>query len=174
MAVLAPTTEQLWAAWDAIAPGFDRFVVPESMQLGERLLDRVDLRPGTRLLEVAAGSGDRDVGDALLVGRPPLERRDVEQPDQRSADRRPHARPVERRPTRARRDAPRALRRRARSRPRRRDSHRHRHGPTPPSLTDCLAVARSTNERAGFLPAMYVETWAERWPVKEVFDVQAS
>lgn len=57
MAVLAPTTEQLRAAWDAIAFGFDRFVTPESMQLGERLLDYVDLRPGTRLLEVAAGSG---------------------------------------------------------------------------------------------------------------------
>ena len=57
MSVPAPTIDQPGEVRDAIGPGFDRFVTPESMQFGERLLDRVDLRPGIRLLDVAAGSG---------------------------------------------------------------------------------------------------------------------
>lgn len=57
MTTQAPTPEQIQAAWDAIAPGFDRYVTPANLRLGERLLDRLELRPGTRFLDVAAGSG---------------------------------------------------------------------------------------------------------------------
>lgn len=52
-----PTTEDIRAAWDRIAPGFDRHDTPHSMQLGERVLDLLDVRPGVRLLDVAAGTG---------------------------------------------------------------------------------------------------------------------
>lgn len=44
-------------AWDAIAPRFDEFITPHSMRNGEAILDRLDLGPGTRLLDVACGSG---------------------------------------------------------------------------------------------------------------------
>lgn len=58
MAVLAPTTEQIRDAWDALAPRFDRFTTPEwGVPLGERVLRRVELRPGCRFLDVACGAG---------------------------------------------------------------------------------------------------------------------
>ena len=53
----APSTEQIRGAWDALAGGFDRFVTPETMALGEEVVRRIGLRPGTRVLDVAAGSG---------------------------------------------------------------------------------------------------------------------
>jgi ubiquinone/menaquinone biosynthesis C-methylase UbiE len=45
-------------AWDAIANDYDRFVTPTAnWQVGESALDRVDVGPGTRLLDIACGSG---------------------------------------------------------------------------------------------------------------------
>lgn len=51
------TSAAQWQEWDAIAPGFDRYVTPESSRFGERVLDVVDAGPGVRLLDIAAGSG---------------------------------------------------------------------------------------------------------------------
>ncbi|MBB4929988.1 ubiquinone/menaquinone biosynthesis C-methylase UbiE [Lipingzhangella halophila] len=53
----APTAEQIRAAWDALAPGFDANVSPYTLRLGEDIIDRLDVGPGTRVLDVAAGSG---------------------------------------------------------------------------------------------------------------------
>ncbi|WP_300012803.1 methyltransferase domain-containing protein [Pseudonocardia sp.] len=53
----APGLEQIRDAWNAVADGFDRFVTPESMVLGREVVLRLGLRPGTRLLDVGAGSG---------------------------------------------------------------------------------------------------------------------
>lgn len=53
----APSIEQIRGAWDGIASGFDEFVTPETMLLGTEVVRRLGLRPGTRLLDVAAGSG---------------------------------------------------------------------------------------------------------------------
>lgn len=44
-------------AWNEIAPGFDEFVTPSNVALAEGVLDRVGLRPGMHVLDVAAGSG---------------------------------------------------------------------------------------------------------------------
>jgi ubiquinone/menaquinone biosynthesis C-methylase UbiE len=58
MAVQVPSTEQIRDAWDALAPRFDQFTTAEwVMPLGERVLRRVELRPGTRFLDVACGAG---------------------------------------------------------------------------------------------------------------------
>ncbi len=53
----APSTEQIRAAWDAIAGGYDRFTTPFNLEVAGRLLDRVEIRPGLRILDVACGSG---------------------------------------------------------------------------------------------------------------------
>lgn len=53
----APTKEQTRNAWDATATGFDTFVTPITGLLADDVLGRIDLRPGVRLLDVAAGSG---------------------------------------------------------------------------------------------------------------------
>jgi ubiquinone/menaquinone biosynthesis C-methylase UbiE len=53
----APTQEQVRAAWDTIAAGFDEFVTPLNLPLGEEIVRRTQVRPGDRLLDVAAGSG---------------------------------------------------------------------------------------------------------------------
>lgn len=50
-------TEQIRTAWDTIAAGYDEFVTPSHERLANQALDRLDLRPGTRFLDVAAGSG---------------------------------------------------------------------------------------------------------------------
>lgn len=57
MTTQAPTTEQIRQAWDALAAGFDEFVSPLTMAFGEEVISRLDLGPGTRFLDVAAGSG---------------------------------------------------------------------------------------------------------------------
>jgi ubiquinone/menaquinone biosynthesis C-methylase UbiE len=49
--------DQIRNAWDAIAPGYDAFVTPSHMRLANQALDHLDLRPGMRFLDVAAGSG---------------------------------------------------------------------------------------------------------------------
>lgn len=43
--------------WEAIADGFDRHTTPSNMAFAEQLLDRLDVTPGTRLLDVGTGSG---------------------------------------------------------------------------------------------------------------------
>jgi ubiquinone/menaquinone biosynthesis C-methylase UbiE len=45
------------AAWTDIAPGFDEHVTPSNMALAESALQRAGIRPGMRVLDVAAGSG---------------------------------------------------------------------------------------------------------------------
>ncbi len=57
MTIDMPDQNRIRDAWDAIADGFDEFVTPESTQLGERGLDGLGIGPGTRFLDVAAGSG---------------------------------------------------------------------------------------------------------------------
>lgn len=58
MTVQAPTTDQIRGAWDALAPRFDRFITTDwSLPFGERVLGRVDVRPGRSFLDVACGSG---------------------------------------------------------------------------------------------------------------------
>ena len=54
------------AAWDEIATGYDEFVTPAHMTLGEHALRRAGLRPGMRFLDVAAGSGALSLPAARL------------------------------------------------------------------------------------------------------------
>ncbi len=62
----APSIEQIRGAWNGIAGGFDEFVTPETMRLGKEVVRRLGLRPGTRLLDVAAGSGALSIPAARL------------------------------------------------------------------------------------------------------------
>ncbi len=52
-----PTTEQTRDAWEAIAPRYDQFTTPGNMTLAEQALERVAVGAGTRVLDVACGSG---------------------------------------------------------------------------------------------------------------------
>jgi ubiquinone/menaquinone biosynthesis C-methylase UbiE len=51
------TPEQTRDAWSGIAAGYDEFVTPLVTHLAEQVLRRIHLRPGMRLLDVAAGTG---------------------------------------------------------------------------------------------------------------------
>lgn len=62
----APSIEQIRSAWNGIAGGFDEFVTPETMVLGKEVVRRLGLRPGTRLLDVAAGSGALSIPAARI------------------------------------------------------------------------------------------------------------
>jgi ubiquinone/menaquinone biosynthesis C-methylase UbiE len=62
----APSIEQIRGAWNGIAGGFDEFVTPETMVLGKEVVRRLGLRPGTRLLDVAAGSGALSIPAARI------------------------------------------------------------------------------------------------------------
>lgn len=53
----APTTEQTRQAWDAIAGRFDDITTPLATTLAQEVLRQIDPKPGTQLLDVAAGSG---------------------------------------------------------------------------------------------------------------------
>jgi len=57
------------AAWDAIAAGYDEFVTPTHMWLGDEGLRRAGLRPGMRFLDVAAGTGALSLPAARLGAR---------------------------------------------------------------------------------------------------------
>lgn len=61
-----PSIEQIRGAWNGIADGFDQFVTPETMVLGKEVVRRLKLRPGTRLLDVAAGSGALSIPAARI------------------------------------------------------------------------------------------------------------
>ncbi|MFB9393883.1 class I SAM-dependent methyltransferase [Streptomyces coeruleoprunus] len=52
-----PTTDQIRTAWDTLAPGFDRHTTPHTTRWGEQALAGTAIGPGTRFLDVAAGSG---------------------------------------------------------------------------------------------------------------------
>lgn len=60
------TLEQTRAAWDNIAPGYDRTNTPTQMWLGNEGLRRAGLRSGMRFLDVAAGSGALSIPAARL------------------------------------------------------------------------------------------------------------
>lgn len=57
---------QTQAAWDGVAAGYDEFVTPLLMPLAEELLGRIDLRRGSRLVDVAAGTGALSLPAARL------------------------------------------------------------------------------------------------------------
>jgi ubiquinone/menaquinone biosynthesis C-methylase UbiE len=54
------------AAWDAIAPGYDKTNTPTQMWLGNEGLRRAELRAGMQFLDVAAGSGALSIPAARL------------------------------------------------------------------------------------------------------------
>jgi len=58
--------EDTRAAWDKIAPGYDRTNTPTQMWLGNEGLRQAELRPGMRFLDVAAGSGALSIPAARL------------------------------------------------------------------------------------------------------------
>lgn len=57
MTVQQPESDQVRAAWDSIAPRFDQYITPTATRNAALALDRIDLRDGSRLLDVACGSG---------------------------------------------------------------------------------------------------------------------
>ena len=61
--------EHTRAAWDAIAPGYDRTNTPTQMWLGGEGLRRAGLREGMRFLDVAAGSGALSIPAARIGAR---------------------------------------------------------------------------------------------------------
>ena len=58
--------EQMRDAWDKFASGYDEAVTPFSMRIAEDALRRVDIRPGMRFLDVAAGGGALSLPAARL------------------------------------------------------------------------------------------------------------
>jgi ubiquinone/menaquinone biosynthesis C-methylase UbiE len=54
------------AGWDEIAAGFDEYATPLTTAFAEAALQRVDLRPDMRFLDVAAGSGALSLPAARL------------------------------------------------------------------------------------------------------------
>lgn len=57
---------QMREAWDQFAAGYDETVTPFSMRVAEDALRRVDVRRGTRFLDVAAGGGALSIPAARL------------------------------------------------------------------------------------------------------------
>src|SRR6185503_20688184 len=53
-------------AWDAIAQGYDRYVAPQEVDLASEALRLVELEPGERFLDVAAGTGGLSLPAARL------------------------------------------------------------------------------------------------------------
>ncbi len=58
--------EQMRHAWDAFAAGYDEVVTPFSMRVAVDALRQVDVRPGMRFLDVAAGGGALSLPAARL------------------------------------------------------------------------------------------------------------
>ena len=52
--------------WNGVAAGYDQFATPLVIPLAEQVLGRVDVRRGTRLLDVAAGTGALSLAAARL------------------------------------------------------------------------------------------------------------
>lgn len=57
MTTQTPHPSPIRDAWDGIADGFDRYTTPHTIAFGTRILERIELRPGVRVLDVGAGSG---------------------------------------------------------------------------------------------------------------------
>ena len=57
---------QVSAAWDRIAPGYDRLVTSNYFDLSANALRGADLRAGSKLLDVAAGSGALSIAAARM------------------------------------------------------------------------------------------------------------
>ena len=55
-----------WAAWDAIAEGYDRYVAPQEVELANEALALVGLRTGQQFLDVCAGTGGLSLPAARL------------------------------------------------------------------------------------------------------------
>jgi ubiquinone/menaquinone biosynthesis C-methylase UbiE len=55
-----------WAAWDALATGYDRYVAPQEAELANEALALVGLNSGQRFLDVAAGTGGLSLPAARL------------------------------------------------------------------------------------------------------------
>ncbi|MFG2086022.1 MULTISPECIES: class I SAM-dependent methyltransferase [unclassified Spirillospora] len=66
MAVETPIQEQIRGEWETIAPGFDEYLTPGNIRHGEAVLRPLGIRPGTRFLDVAAGSGALSIPAARL------------------------------------------------------------------------------------------------------------
>jgi ubiquinone/menaquinone biosynthesis C-methylase UbiE len=60
------TPGQARDGWNGVAAGYDQFVTPLVMPLAEQVLGRVDVHQGTRLLDVAAGTGALSLAAARL------------------------------------------------------------------------------------------------------------
>jgi ubiquinone/menaquinone biosynthesis C-methylase UbiE len=60
------TPQQTRDAWNSVAEGYDEFVTPLLIPLAEHVLGRVDVRSGTRVLDVAAGTGALSLAAARL------------------------------------------------------------------------------------------------------------
>jgi ubiquinone/menaquinone biosynthesis C-methylase UbiE len=60
------TPDQTRDAWNGVAAGYDEYVTPLVIPLAEQVLGRVDVRRGTRLLDVAAGTGALSLAAARL------------------------------------------------------------------------------------------------------------
>lgn len=61
--------QQTRAAWDKIAPGYDKTNTPTHIGLGNEGLRRAGLLPGMRFLDVAAGSGALSIPAARIGAR---------------------------------------------------------------------------------------------------------
>jgi ubiquinone/menaquinone biosynthesis C-methylase UbiE len=62
--MMTPDTAQARTAWDSIAPSFDEHLTSLNTEVANTALDRVELRPGMRVLDVAAGSGALSIAAA--------------------------------------------------------------------------------------------------------------
>lgn len=60
-----------YAVWEAMAPGWERrhdYIWQQSMEIGERMVDALDPKPGDTVLELAAGTGETGFAAAARVG----------------------------------------------------------------------------------------------------------
>lgn len=64
--VQPPTVQSIRQAWDSIAARFDEFVTPQNLSHGLDVVGRAGVGPGTRFLDVAAGSGALSIPAARL------------------------------------------------------------------------------------------------------------
>jgi ubiquinone/menaquinone biosynthesis C-methylase UbiE len=63
---MTATWDQIRDGWDGIASGYDEFVTPTHMWIGNEALQRAGLRAGMRFLDVAAGSGALSIPAARI------------------------------------------------------------------------------------------------------------